>query len=75
MRKSWTGARNSFEFARALLLGDEEPGDLALDVQGDEDRARLGRRLDPRRHIRRFAKHLPGRVNDDQAALDADTRG
>ena len=42
MRKSWTGSDDALELARALLLGDEEPGDLALDVRGDEHRTRLG---------------------------------
>jgi hypothetical protein len=29
------GLRHAFEFPCALLFGDEEPGDLALDVRGD----------------------------------------
>ena len=66
---------NPFEFARALLLRDKEPGDLPLHACGDQDRAGFRGCLDARGYIRRFAEHLPGRVNHDQAALEADTSG
>ncbi len=58
-----------------LLLGDEKPRHLSLDIQGDEDRARLGLRLHPRGDIGRVAEHLAGRFHDDRPGLDADARG
>ena len=58
---------HAFEFARALLLSDEETGDLALDVHGDEHRTRLGDGLNARGDIRRVAEHLAGRLHDDRA--------
>ena len=59
---------------RALLLDDEEPGHLSLDVHGDEDRPWLGRRLHARGDVRRVAEHLAGRVDDDRPGLEADAR-
>ena len=66
---------NTLEFARALLLRDKEPGDLALDVSCDQDGSGLSSSLDARRHVRRFTEHFAGRVYHDQAALKADTGG
>ena len=65
---------NPFEFVRALLLGDKEPGDLALDGRGDQDCSRLGSSLHACGDIWRFTKNFAGRVNDNQAALEAYTR-
>ena len=63
---------HAFEFARALLFGDEKPRGLALHVQGDEDRAWLGGGLDPRGDIRRVAKNFAGRLHYDRPGLDSD---
>ena len=59
---------------RAAVLGDEQPGDLALHARGDEHRPRLGRRLDPRGDIGRVAEHFAGRVDHDRPAFKADAR-
>ena len=58
MRKSWTGSDYALELPRASLLGDEEPGHLALDVHGDEHRTWLGSTLNPSCDVRRVAEHL-----------------
>src|SRR6516162_1739763 len=55
----------AFELARALLLGNEEPGDLALNIQGDEHRARLSGGLNASGDIRGVAKHLACRLHDN----------
>ena len=60
---------------RALLLDNEEPGDLTLDTSRDQDRSWLSSSLDARRHVRRFAEHLAVGVYHDRAALDADAGG
>jgi hypothetical protein len=65
----------AFEFARGLLLGDEQPCDLALNIHGDQHRTWLGRGLNARRDVRRVAKHLSGRLHDHRPRLDADTSG
>ena len=74
MRKSGR-LGDALEFVRAFLLGDEEPGHLALHASGDQDRAWLGSSLDPRGDVRRVAEHFAGRVHHDRAALDADAGG
>jgi hypothetical protein len=48
-----------------LLLGDEEPGDLALNVHGDEHRTRLRGGLDARGRIGRLAEHFACRIDYD----------
>ena len=70
--KSWTGLRHALEFVRALLLDDEEPRHLSLHVQGDEDRAGLGRSLHPRGDVRRVAEHFAAGFYDDRPGLKAD---
>ena len=60
---------------RAFVLGDEQPGRLPLHARGDEHRPRFGRRLHPRRDVRRLAEHFAGRVDHDGAALEADAGG
>ena len=67
--------RHALELMRALVLGDEKPGCLPLHARGDEHRPRFGRRLHPRRDVRRLAEHFAGRVDHDRAALDADAGG
>ena len=59
---------------RALVLNDEEPGDLPLDGRGDQHGSRLGRSLNSRGNVGRFPEHLAGRVDDDGAAFKSDAR-
>jgi hypothetical protein len=66
---------HALEFARALLLGHEEPGDLALDVQGDKQSSWFGGCLHPRCDVRRVAEHFTRRVDHHWAQLDADACG
>ena len=74
MRKSSTGSVTPSEFPRSLLLDDEEPGDLALNVQGDEHRAGFGCSLHPGGDVRRVAEHFAAGFYDDRPGLDADAR-
>ena len=67
--------RHALEVMRALVFGDEKPGCLPLHARGDEHRPRFGRRLHPRRDVRRFAEHFAGRIDHDRAALYADAGG
>jgi hypothetical protein len=53
-----------------LLLGDKKPRHLSLDIQGDEDRARLGLRLHPCGEVWRVAEHLPGRLHDNGTGFE-----
>ena len=62
------------ELARALLLGDEETGDLPLDVQRNEHRARVGGGLRASGDIRRVAEHLACRLHYNRPAFDPDAR-
>ena len=55
-----------------MLLGDEEPGDLALNVHGDEHRTRFCRGLDARGRIGRLAEHFPRHLDYDWPGLEAD---
>ena len=52
------GLGDALQLVRALLLDDEEPGDLALHASRDQDRPWLSSSLDARRDVRRFAEHL-----------------
>jgi hypothetical protein len=60
--------------SRALLLGDEEPGDLALDVQRNENRTRLGGGLHTRGDIWRVAEDLACRLHDNRPAFNPNPR-
>src|SRR5215475_5398625 len=66
--------RDALEIMRALVLNDEEPGDLPLNGRGDQNGPRLGRSLNSRGNVGRFPEHLAGRVDDDRAALKSDAR-
>ena len=57
---------------RALVLGNEKPGDLPLDRRSDQHGSRLGRRLNARSDIGRLAEHLARRIDDDGAAFKSD---
>jgi hypothetical protein len=56
------------------VLGDKQPGGLALHGRGDEDRARLGGALDARGDIGRVAEHLTSRVDHHLTGIKADPR-
>src|SRR5271166_5559540 len=61
--------RDPLELVRALVLNDEEPGDLPLDGRSDQHGSRLGCGLNSRGNIGRFPEHLACGVDDDGAAL------
>ena len=63
---------DALQLTRALLFGDEEPRNLALDVHRDEHRARLGGGLNASGDIRRVAKHFACRFHYDRPAFDPD---
>src|SRR6516225_9986464 len=65
---------DALEFMRALVLDDEEPGDLPLDGRGDQNGSRLGRGLNSGGNVGRFPEHLAGRVDNDWAAFKSDAR-
>ena len=52
------GLWHAFEVMRALVLGDEEPGDLPLDRRSDQHAARLCHGLDTGGDIGRLAENL-----------------
>ena len=64
--------RHALELMRALVLGNEQPGDLPLHRRSDQHGSRLGRRLDARGDIRRLAEHFACRIDDDGAAFESD---
>ena len=64
--------RHALELMRAFVLGDEQPGGLALYGRGDEHRPGLGRPLHARRDVRRIAEHLARRVDHDWPHVEAD---
>ena len=60
---------------RAAVLGDEQPGSLALHVRGHEHRPRLGQALNARGDIGRFAEHFARRLDHHRPRLEPDARG
>ena len=60
---------------RAALFRDEQPGDLALHPRRDQDRARLGQRLHPRRDISDVAVNLACRIHHRRTGFEADAGG
>ena len=67
MRKSVDRLGDALELVRAVVLGDEQPGDLTLHVGRDQHRPRLGQRLHARGDIGRVAEHFAGRIHHDRA--------
>ena len=63
---------HALERVRAALFGDEQPGDLALHPRGDQNRARLGQRLHPRRDIGDVAENLARRIHHRGTGFEAD---
>ena len=51
-------SRDALEIVRALVLNDEQPGDLPLDGASDQHGSRLGCSLNPRGNVGRFPEHL-----------------
>ena len=70
-----TGAGTPLSSHAPLVLGDEQPGSLALHVRGHEHRARLGQALNARGDIGRFAEHFARRLDHHRPRLEADARG
>ena len=68
-------SRDALQLMRALVLNDEQPGDLPLDGRGDQNCSRLRGRLNSRGNVGRFPEHFAGGVDDDRAALKADASG
>src|SRR5262252_11051116 len=64
--------RHAFERVRAALLGDKQPGDLTLYPRRHHHGTRLGKRLRPRRGVRRIAVNLTRRIDHYRAGFDAD---
>src|SRR5262249_10896847 len=67
--------RSALKLMGALILDDEQSGDLPLNRGCDEHRSRLGRGLNARSDVGRFPEHLAGSVDDDRTALKPDTNG
>src|SRR5262249_45712956 len=64
--------RHAFEFVAATLLGDKQPGGLALYPYRHHHGTRLGKRLRPRRDVRHISENLAGRIEHRGASVDGD---
>jgi hypothetical protein len=67
--------RHALEFMATAVIGDKQPGDLALHARGDHDRARVGQRLYSRGDIRHTAENLAGRIDNRRTRVEAYTGG
>ena len=67
--------RHALERVRAALFRDEQAGDLALHPRRDQDRARLGQRLHPRRDVGDVAVNLARRIHHRRTGFEADAGG
>ena len=56
----------------AALLGNKQPGDLALHPRGDQNRPRLSQRLHPRREVGRVAENFARRIHHNRSGVEAD---
>ena len=63
---------HALERVRAALLRDKQACDLALHPRRDQDRARLGQRLHPRRNVGDVAINLARRIDHRRAGFEAD---
>ena len=63
---------HALERVRAALLGDEQAGDLALHPRRDQNRARLGQRLHPRRDVGDVAVNLARRIHHRRTGFETD---
>ena len=63
--------RHTLQLMQALVLDNEESGDLPLDRRSDQHCSRLGRGLNPRSDVGRFAEYLARRIDDDRAAFES----
>ena len=66
---------HALERMRAALFGDKQAGDLALHPRRDQNRARLGQRLHPRRDVGDVAVNLARRIDHRRAGFEADAGG
>ena len=46
-----------------------------MDLRGDQDRARLGQRLHPRRYVRGVAKNIASGIDHDRSGFEANAGG
>ena len=69
------GLRHILEFAGASILDDKEPGDLALDVGGDEHGTGLGRRLNARGDAGRATEDAAHRIDHHFPGIETDSDG
>ena len=69
----WRGG--TLELMGALVLDDEQSGDLPLDGRCDQHRSRLGGGLSAGGDVGRFPEHFARGVDDHLAAFDADANG
>ena len=66
---------HALERVRAALFGDEQAGDLALHPRRDQNRARLGERLHPRRDVGDVAVNLARRIDHRRTGFEPDAGG
>ena len=66
---------HALQLVLTLVLGDEEPGDLAMHAQRDPYFSGRGGALHARGDVGRFAVHLARRIDHDPPALQPDARG
>jgi hypothetical protein len=67
--------RYALQRVTAALLGDKQAGDLALHPRRDQNRARFGQRLNPRRSVGGIAEDLARRIHHHRTSFDADAAG
>ena len=72
VQRHWLG--HALEIVAAVVLGDEQPGDLALHPRRHHNTARVGQGLGSRRDVRYVAEYLPGRIDHHGAQVDGDPR-
>ena len=66
---------HALERVRAALFGHKQAGDLALHPRRDQNRARLGQRLHPRRDVGDVAVNLARRIDHRRTGFEADAGG
>ena len=66
---------HAFQFMRALVLGDEQPGDLPVHAQRDPYFSGRGGALHPRGDVGRLAVDLADGIDHDPPAVEPDAGG